>query len=217
MVGSRGGRISWTLGVATVMMRPPRAPPNTGDFIAESHPGDEGGRAPTHCVDSRALGESLLQDPEFRGAFEPFPRQITLADAEKEFTSPPNPAVEFSRYFIQKRDGARIGIVIHFNMGGFPNRTEIGYIVKEGDRGQGYATEAATIIVNYLFLSRKIERVQAHTLTDNLPSQKILEKLGFKREGELRHIAWIRGRWVNHYAWSLLRGEWGGPRILKAV
>src|SRR5467141_1241118 len=63
MVGSRGGRISWTLGVATVMMRPPRAPPNTGDFIAESHPGDEGGRAPTHCVDSRALGESLRVEP----------------------------------------------------------------------------------------------------------------------------------------------------------
>jgi RimJ/RimL family protein N-acetyltransferase len=159
--------------------------------------------------------EAWLQDPEFRGAFEPFPRQVPLAEAEKEFVDPPNPALGFRGYFIQKKDGTRIGIVIHFNAG-HPNLPEFGYIVKAEERGHGYATEAARIIVDYLFLSRNVERVQAHTLTDNVASQKVLEKVGFKREGELRHVAWIRGHWTNYYAWSMLRGEWGEPRILKA-
>lgn len=107
--------------------------------------------------------------------------------------------------------------MIRFNAGCNPDRPETGYIIREGERGQGYATEAASIAVDSLFLSRNIERVQAHTLPENVPSQKVLEKVGFKKEGELRHVAWIRGYWLNHYAWSILREEWGSPRILKAA
>ncbi|HZY95450.1 MAG TPA: GNAT family protein [Candidatus Bathyarchaeia archaeon] len=161
--------------------------------------------------------ESWLQDPEFRGALEPFPRQVTLADAEKEFLTPSVPGLEFSRYFIQKKDSTRIGIVIHFNAGGSPFRTEIGYILKETARGQGYATEAASIIVDYLFLSRNLERVQAHTVAENSASHKVLERIGFKKEGELRHAGWLRGRWINYYSWSILRSEWANPKILKAT
>lgn len=161
--------------------------------------------------------EAWLQDPDFRGALEPFPRQVTLADAEKEFLTPTVPAAEFTRYFIEKKDGTRIGIVIHYNSGGSPLRTEIGYILKETARGQGHATEAASIIVDYLFLSRNLERVQAHTVTENIPSQKVLERIGFKKEGELRHVNWLRGRWMNYYSWSILRSEWANPKILKAA
>jgi len=161
--------------------------------------------------------ESWLQDPDFRGALEPFPKEVTMADSEKEFLTPLVPGVEFNRYFIQKKDGTRIGIVIHFNSGGSPLRTEIGYILSEKARGQGYATEAASIIVDYLFLSRNLERVQAHTVTENILSQKVLERIGFKKEGELRHAGWLRGRWINYYSWSILRSEWSSPRILKAA
>jgi len=177
----------------------------------------KGKRVDLRLVEKEDLAdwEGWLQDPDFRGAFEPFPRQIPLAEAEKEFLNPPNPSADFRKYFIQKKDGAKIGIVIHFN-DGHPTLPEIGYIVKADERGHGYAAEAANIIVDYLFLSRNIERVQAHTLTGNVPSQKVLEKVGFKREGEIRHAAWIRGRWVNYYGWSILREEWKGPRILSA-
>lgn len=158
--------------------------------------------------------EKWIQDPDFRGSFEPFPRQVTLADAEKEFASSPGAGSDDHNYFVQKKDGTRIGIAIDSVVRQFGKCIEIGYIISRAEQGNGYATEAASILVDYLFLSRNIERIQATTVVDNIASQKVLEKLGFKREGELRKAGWIRGRWLNYYIWSLLREEWGAPRVL---
>ena len=59
---------------------------------------------------------------------------------------------------------------------------EIGYGVIPSERGKGYATEAAMMLVDYLFLSKDIVRIQADTTEGNISSQRVLEKVGFKRE-----------------------------------
>jgi RimJ/RimL family protein N-acetyltransferase len=48
--------------------------------------------------------------------------------------------------------------------------------------GKGYCTEAAKILVDYLFLSKSIVRVQTHTDVRNLASQRVLEKLVSRRK-----------------------------------
>jgi RimJ/RimL family protein N-acetyltransferase len=45
-------------------------------------------------------------------------------------------------------------------------------------------------------------------------SQKVLEKVGFKREGTLRKTALIRGEWTDMFMFSILREEWKEPKIL---
>ncbi len=160
--------------------------------------------------------EKWIQDPEFRGDFEPFPRQVAQADAEKQFGDSLGTTSDDRNYFILKKDGTKIGIVIHSVQPHIGKCIEIGYIIAPAERGKGYATEAATLLVDYLFLSRNIERIQAVTAVDNLPSQKVVERIGFKREGELRNAYWIRGRWLNFYIWSILRAEWAAPRILAS-
>jgi RimJ/RimL family protein N-acetyltransferase len=69
-------------------------------------------------------------------------------------------------------------------------------------------------MVDYLFLSNSLIRIQALTDTRNLPSQRVLEKAGFKKEGLLRKTAFMRGDWRDLFIYSILREEWKEPKIL---
>jgi RimJ/RimL family protein N-acetyltransferase len=82
------------------------------------------------------------------------------------------------------------------------------------ERRRGYATEAIIIMVDYLFFSKTIERVQAKADPENTASCKVLEKAGFKREGILRKTFFSRGKWKDDCMFSILREEWKEPKIL---
>jgi len=114
-------------------------------------------------------------------------------------------------FFIEKKDGTKVGYIDHSLRG---NMLEIGYVLIPNERRKGYCTEAAKIMVDYLFLSKDIIRVQAHTPIRNVASQKVLEKVGFSKEGTLRKSSFIRGEWTNDYIYSILREEWKEPKIL---
>jgi len=91
---------------------------------------------------------------------------------------------------------------------------EIGYAMLPSERNKGYGTEAISIIVDYLFLSKQLERIQATTDVTNQPSQRVLEKNEFKKEGIIRKAGFIRGQWRDEYLYSILREEWKEPKIL---
>jgi RimJ/RimL family protein N-acetyltransferase len=114
-------------------------------------------------------------------------------------------------FFIEKKDGMKIGTVFHFLNGNF---MEIGYILVPSERKKGYGSEAIKIIVDYLFLSKELVRVQAITGVDNFTSQRVLEKAGFTKEGIIRKSAFIRGEWKDGCLYSILREEWKEPKIL---
>jgi aminoglycoside 6'-N-acetyltransferase len=91
---------------------------------------------------------------------------------------------------------------------------EIGYDLIPSQRGKGYGTEAVQIIVDHLFLTKDIVRIQAVTNVGNKPSQRILEKTGFTKEGTLRKVGYVEGEWTDAYIYSILREEWREPKIL---
>jgi len=55
-------------------------------------------------------------------------------------------------FFIEKKDGTKIGTIYHFLNG---NYMEIGYILVPSERKKGYGSEAIRIIVDYLFLNAR--------------------------------------------------------------
>jgi RimJ/RimL family protein N-acetyltransferase len=57
---------------------------------------------------------------------------------------------------------------------------------KPSERGKGYCTEVTQLMVDYLFLSMDVSRVQAIVSTRNKASERVLEKAGFTREGTIR-------------------------------
>jgi RimJ/RimL family protein N-acetyltransferase len=75
------------------------------------------------------------------------------------------------------------------------------------ERGKGYCTEATQLMVDYLFLSKETPRIQALTLVKNVASQRVLERVGFKKEGIMRKCFHTRGEWSDFAIFSILREE----------
>ena len=69
------------------------------------------------------------------------------------------------------------------------HRVELGYAIAQPRWGRGYATEAATRIVEWAFDNPGIVRVWAYCHVDNGASARVLEKAGMVREGRLS--AWV--------------------------
>lgn len=151
-----------------------------------------------------------LNKPEVFGEYNAL-RQMSRTKAEKMLENP----LELKPFFIEKKDGSKIGFVAHFYVLHPAGRQlEIGYSLVPSERGKGYCTEAANLMVDFLFLSKDTMRIQAQTDPRNVASQKVLEKVGFKKEGTLRRCFFTRGEWRDAYLYSILREEWKESKIL---
>ena len=90
-------------------------------------------------------------------------------------------------------------------------RAELGYDLARAQWGHGYAVEAARAVLAHGFGAMDLHRVEAYTIVDNVRSVRLLERLGFTREGTRR--AYIReddGRRYDSAVYGLLIGEGEG-------
>ena len=80
--------------------------------------------------------------------------------------------------------------------------------------GKGYAYEAAHAFFDYLFHEKGARRIYAYTEDNNLPSQRLCEKLGMRREGLfLEYISFVNNpdgtpHYENTYQYAILKKEW---------
>jgi RimJ/RimL family protein N-acetyltransferase len=84
----------------------------------------------------------------------------------------------------------------------------MGYCFNDAAWGHGYATEAARALLQWAFDTLEINRVQAETDTRNAASARVLEKLGFVREGMLREDCVVSGEVSDSWVYGLIRREW---------
>jgi len=74
--------------------------------------------------------------------------------------------------------------------------------------GHGYVTEAVHALVDHGFRTVGLHRVWASCLPENPASARVLEKLGFRREGYHRQNLSIHGAWRDSYTYAVVASEW---------
>jgi RimJ/RimL family protein N-acetyltransferase len=84
---------------------------------------------------------------------------------------------------------------------------EIGALLFPEHRGRGTGTAVQQLLVEYLFATTLANRLQALTDVENLVEQRVLERIGFRREGVLRGLAFIGGRWRDAALYARLRND----------
>ena len=84
----------------------------------------------------------------------------------------------------------------------------MGYCFDDATWGHGYATEAARALLQWAFDALGMNRVQAETDTRNAASARVLEKLGFVREGTLREDCVVNGEVSDSWVYGLIRKQW---------
>jgi len=149
----------------------------------------------------------MLNSVRYSGEYVPL-KQFSKIELEKQYE---NYSAETKFFIIEKKDGTKIGTTGHFVSAG---QYEIGYMIIPSERGKGYASEAVGMMVDYLFLSKDISRVQASVDTRNVSSARVVERAGFKKEATLRKSFFIHGEWRDMLLYSILREEWKKPNIL---
>ncbi|HAM79268.1 GNAT family N-acetyltransferase [Ornithinibacillus bavariensis] len=106
-----------------------------------------------------------------------------------------------------KGDNKVIGSCFFYDMVAEHYRTDIGFVLNKNYWGQGNAQEAVKAAINYGYEYLNINRIQAVIEPANVASQKLVERLGFLREGLLRSYEYFCGKFDDLYMFSLLKSD----------
>ncbi len=108
----------------------------------------------------------------------------------------------------RRSDEALIGTCTLAHVDAHNRRAEIGFALRHDQWGRGYMSEATRTLVRFAFEELELHRIEADVDPRNEASIRLLERLGFQREGYLRE-RWLVGQEANDTIfYGLLRREW---------
>ncbi|WP_406242535.1 GNAT family N-acetyltransferase [Tissierella carlieri] len=116
--------------------------------------------------------------------------------------------VDFELAVIEKSSNKLIGACgIHISDKG--NREGwIGYVINKLYWRKGYGTEIAEKLLDIGFNEFKLHRIYATCHPNNLGSEKVLQKIGMKKEGCLRKNMWCKDSWRDSLLYAILEDEY---------
>lgn len=85
---------------------------------------------------------------------------------------------------------------------------EIGFELATPFWGRGLATEMGRKMLWLGFDCLGLHRMQAHCLSDNIRSRRVLERIGMQLEGRLRERHLLKGLYVDELWFGILKSEW---------
>jgi RimJ/RimL family protein N-acetyltransferase len=184
---------------------------------------------PLAAVDWPVLTERLLLRRATEADAEPTWRIRSLPAVYQWITSAPATLAEHAERFVPpsslavtviiERDGRVIGDLMVRPDDPWAQRevreqargvqVEIGWTLHPDEGGNGYATEAVRAMLDLCFHSMGLRRVVAGCFADNTASWRLMERVGMRREEHsIRSELHRSGRWLDAYAYAILRDEW---------
>ncbi|PTU02197.1 30S ribosomal protein S5 alanine N-acetyltransferase [Pseudomonas sp. HMWF031] len=87
----------------------------------------------------------------------------------------------------------------------------LGYHIDQSRQGQGLMHEALQAGIRYIFETMNLHRIMANYIPDNERSARLLERLGFEREGYAKAYLNIGGHWQDHVLTALVSKVYENP------
>ncbi len=112
-------------------------------------------------------------------------------------------------FFIFRQADYRLlgGITLSNVTRGMTQTATVGYWMGEQHAGRGHMTRAVRALAPFAFATLRLHRLEAACLPHNGASMRLLEKVGFRREGLARGLVCINGRWQDHVVFALLAAD----------
>jgi ribosomal-protein-serine acetyltransferase len=105
------------------------------------------------------------------------------------------------------RDGHLIGAIDLHDVDWRNGCARIGYWLTRDQTGQGIMSRAVHLMVEYAFDALDLHRLEIHVATENHASRRIPERLGFTLEGVLREVQRMRGTYLDHALYAIIRPD----------
>ena len=103
---------------------------------------------------------------------------------------------------------AIIGTCTLTNLSTLHGRAEIGFALRQARWGQGLGSEAVRSVIDFAFAALGLHRLEADVDPRNMRSLRLLERLGFRREGHLRERYYMNGERQDAVMLAMLRTDW---------
>jgi ribosomal-protein-alanine N-acetyltransferase len=116
----------------------------------------------------------------------------------------------FQFVVVLKSTGKAIGTCLLFRFEEGSARAELGYALGRAHWGQGLMHEALAGLLGSAFGTMGLRRLEAEVDTRNGSSARLLQRLGFTKEGLLRQRWVTKGEAKDVEMYGLLRNEWLG-------
>lgn len=117
------------------------------------------------------------------------------------------PCKWFQFVVIKKDDNKLIGDIGIFSPASETFQVEIGCTFNKDYHGKGYATEALTETINYLFDVLNKHQIMVSIDPRNFSSIKLFERLGFRKEAHFKESLFINGEWVDDLVYAILESD----------
>lgn len=107
-----------------------------------------------------------------------------------------------------RKDGEMIGSIGITITSEYDRQGSLGYKIGSRFWNQGYSSEAARAVIDYMFRNTDMERIDAFSSVENPASRKVMEKVGMKQEGLLRHYYKTRDGFHDCTMYGIIRNDW---------
>lgn len=116
-----------------------------------------------------------------------------------------------------KADGRIIGTCGLYDIDAYHASAAIGYVLSLDYRGQGIMPEAMRAVVAHAFRAMGLVRLQGVCRVDNMPSTRVMEKLGMRPEGVMRQYRVVKGRRIDMKMYAVLKDDPEAAAYLDAA
>lgn len=154
---------------------------------------------------------SYRNDPDvakYQGWSIPYPREKGIEFVQQMSVAVPGQSKWLQIAIELKSTHQMIGDLAFFIKRDDKRQAMIGYSLARPFWGNGYAYEAMSCLLAYLFDEWDLHRVVAECDEENVASWRLLERLGFRREAHLIENLFFKGAYCNEYHYAMLGREW---------
>ena len=175
-------------------------------------PSIEGARVRLEPID-RPTAERIFrwyEDPELVAPYDRYEPEGYLEFESSLHTASEDPRSLAPRFaIVRKADQVAVGCVGHYLAHPVLEYIDLWYLMGDPSaRGQGLGSEAVELLVSHLFASTSVGRVGATCDVENIPSSKLLVRIGMRLEGTMRSALYHHARWHDIYLYGTTREEW---------
>ena len=167
----------------------------------------------------------LLEKPSMRRRAEFLAASLRSRELHRHWASPPRTAKAFNAYLERLENPAHVGYWVltdHGELAGVININEIvrgrfrsgylGYYAFVPHNGRGYMTLGLKAVIACAFRRLRLHRLEANIQPDNEASRRLIQRLGFRREGLSPRYLKLGGVWRDHERWALTIEDWLEPK-----
>jgi aminoglycoside 6'-N-acetyltransferase len=158
-------------------------------------------------TDSDAPTLSAYRSDERVARYQSWEPPVSVADARRAIAAmaagdPDEPGwFQYAVELLENRTHiGDVGVHLHGNR----MQADIGFSFAVAHQRQGYASEAVRAVLDHVFTVQGLQRVSAECDARNTASARLLERVGFRREGLRPRYTWIKGEWTDDVLFGML-------------